>query len=172
MTKREQNTWIVIGAIFGVTVLLLLISFASGSGAAQTAAPQQPAAQPPAAGQQSQQPQAAPAGNPVRTASGLEYIDEVVGTGQQPVSGQTVVVHYTGYLDDGTEFDSSVRRGQPAEFNIDQVVTGFREGIMGMKVGGKRKLIIPPELAYGAQGNGAIPPNARLTFEVELLGVK
>ncbi len=171
MTKREQNVWIVIAGLLGVTVILILIATIPGRGGSAIAgAPQQQAAAPPA--QQSQPMPQSPVGEAVRTASGLEYIDEVVGSGPQPQPGQNVVVHYTGYLDDGTIFDSSVQRGQPAEFPVDQVIPGFREGILGMKVGGKRRLIIPPELGYGAQGQGPIPPNARLTFDVELLEVK
>jgi len=109
------------------------------------------------------------------TASGLQYIDQAVGTGAQPQAGQTVTVQYTGYLDNGKVFDSSVQRNQPFEFVLGagQVIRGWDEGIASMKVGGKRRLIIPPQLAYGAQGaGGVIPPNARLTFDVELLGVK
>jgi peptidylprolyl isomerase len=170
MTKREQNVWIVIAGLLGVTVILILIATIPGRGGSPVAEAPQQQAVPPA--QQSQPMPQQPAGNAVRTASGLEYIDEVVGSGAQPQPGQTVVVHYTGYLDDGTIFDSSVQRGQPAEFPVDQVIAGFREGVLGMKVGGKRRLIIPPELGYGAQGQGPIPPNARLTFDVELLEVK
>jgi len=113
--------------------------------------------------------------NAVTTASGLKYIDEVVGTGASPERGQQVTVHYTGWLEDGTKFDSSVDRGSPFMFQIDvgQVIKGWDEGVMSMKVGGKRRLIIPPDLGYGARGaGGVIPPNATLIFEVELLGVR
>jgi FKBP-type peptidyl-prolyl cis-trans isomerase len=112
----------------------------------------------------------------VTTASGLKYVDMVVGTGPTPQPGQTATVHYTGWLKDGTEFDSSVRRGQPFQFPIGKgaVIKGWDEGVSTMKVGGKRKLMIPPALAYGegGAGGGRIPPNAELTFDVELLGVQ
>jgi peptidylprolyl isomerase len=111
----------------------------------------------------------------VTTPSGLKYIDEVVGTGESPKPGQMVTVHYTGTLENGTKFDSSVDRGQPFVFQIGvgRVIRGWDEGVMTMKVGGKRRLIIPSELGYGARGaGGVIPPNATLIFEVELLGVK
>jgi FKBP-type peptidyl-prolyl cis-trans isomerase FkpA len=114
-------------------------------------------------------------GNMITTASGLQYQDLVVGTGATAVAGKTVSVHYTGYLEDGTKFDSSVDRNQPFEFTLGtgMVIPGWDEGVAGMKVGGKRKLVIPPNLAYGASGvPGAIPANATLTFDVELLEVK
>lgn len=110
-----------------------------------------------------------------KTASGLEYVDLVVGTGAQPAAGATVSVHYTGWLTDGRKFDSSVDRGQPLVFPVGRgrVIKGWDEGVGSMKVGGKRRLTIPPELAYGAAGaGGVIPPNATLVFEVELLGIQ
>ena len=110
----------------------------------------------------------------ITTPSGLKYIDETVDTGHSPARRQKVRVHYTGRLTDGKKFDSSVDRGQPVEFviGVGQVIQGWDEGGASMKVGGKRQLIIPPELGYGARGaGGAIPPNAELIFDVELLGV-
>ena len=111
----------------------------------------------------------------VTTPSGLKYIDVTEGTGDSPKTGQTVTVHYTGTLENGKKFDSSRDRGTPFEFKIGvgQVIKGWDEGVGTMKVGGKRQLMIPPELGYGARGaGGVIPPNATLNFDVELLGVK
>jgi serine/threonine protein kinase/FKBP-type peptidyl-prolyl cis-trans isomerase/cyclophilin family peptidyl-prolyl cis-trans isomerase len=110
----------------------------------------------------------------ITTSSGLKYQDMVVGTGTKANVGDTVIVDYTGWLMDGTKFDSSKDRGQPFEFQVGSgfVIKGWDEGITCMQVGGKRKLIIPPELAYGAIGSGSIPPNAILVFEVDLLGIK
>lgn len=111
--------------------------------------------------------------------SGVKYSDEVVGTGPEPKSGQSVSVHYTGWLDDkgqrGRKFDSSRDRSAPFSFvlNGQQVIAGWDIGVATMKVGGKRTLIIPPEQGYGARGaGGVIPPNATLIFDVELLGVR
>ena len=109
----------------------------------------------------------------VETKSGLKYEDTKVGTGKEAKDGTSVSVHYTGYLTDGTKFDSSVDRGTPFELSLPgQVIAGWNEGIPGMKVGGKRKLVIPAALGYGESGQGPIPPGATLVFEVELLDVK
>ena len=109
------------------------------------------------------------------TESGLKYSDFVVGEGASPETGQSVTVHYTGWLEDGTKFDSSLDRGEPFTFQIGmgQVIAGWDEGVSTMKVGGKRQLVIPPDLGYGEQGAGnIIPANATLIFEVELLDVQ
>ena len=118
-------------------------------------------------------------GKAMTTASGLQIIDTKVGTGPTPKPGQICVVHYTGWLYEdgkkGKKFDSSVDRNEPLEFPVGQhkVIAGWDEGVSSMKVGGKRTLIIPPALGYGARGaGGVIPPNATLIFDVELLGVK
>jgi FKBP-type peptidyl-prolyl cis-trans isomerase len=119
------------------------------------------------------------AGKMVELANGLKYVDSKVGTGAEATSGHKVTVHYTGWLDNngekGKKFDSSLDRGEPFSFNLGghQVIRGWDEGVAGMKIGGKRTLTIPPELGYGARGApGAIPPNATLIFDVELLGVQ
>ena len=110
----------------------------------------------------------------VTTASGLVYEELVVGSGDEAVAGMQVTVHYTGWLTNGDKFDSSKDRDDPFSFGLGQgqVIRGWDEGVAGMKVGGKRKLTIPPQLGYGARGaGGVIPPNATLVFEVELLEV-
>jgi FKBP-type peptidyl-prolyl cis-trans isomerase len=117
----------------------------------------------------------------ITTASGLKYIDDTEGSGAAAAPGQTVTVHYTGWLYDetkpgnkGAKFDSSKDRNDPFKFPLGagRVIKGWDEGVAGMKIGGKRTLIIPPELGYGARGaGGVIPPNATLMFEVELLGI-
>jgi peptidylprolyl isomerase len=124
-------------------------------------------------------PEAADAQPVTTTASGLKIIDVKVGTGPSPKPGQTCVMNYTGWLYEngkkGAKFDSSLDRNQPFSFPIGQhqVIAGWDEGVATMKVGGKRTLIIPPELGYGSRGaGGVIPPNATLMFDVELLGVK
>jgi peptidylprolyl isomerase len=110
----------------------------------------------------------------VTTASGLRYIDVVIGKGASPLVGKQVKVHYTGTLENGKKFDSSVDRKEPFSFliGVGQVIPGWDEGVMTMKIGGKRKLIIPAKLGYGVKGaGGVIPPNATLLFDVELLDV-
>jgi len=112
---------------------------------------------------------------PTNSAGGLKFEVLKAGSGMEATAGKTVTVHYTGWLTDGTKFDSSVDRQEPFSFSLGagQVIKGWDQGVQGMKLGEKRKLTIPPELGYGIQGaSGVIPPNATLVFEVELLDVK
>ena len=109
------------------------------------------------------------------TSSGLRYTDVAEGQGDRAKAGQTAVVHYTGWLTNGTKFDSSKDRGEPFSFPIGQgrVIRGWDEGVAGMRVGGKRVLVVPPDLGYGHRGaGGVIPPDATLKFEVELLELR
>jgi peptidylprolyl isomerase len=148
-----------------IIIVLLLVA-----AVAIPACSQKEGATPPAGGKQV----LPAAAKPVTTPSGLTYVDLAVGNGPAPTPGKPVKVHYTGWLENGTKFDSSVDRGQPFVFTIGagEVIPGWDEGVMTMKAGGKRKLIIPPQLGYGAAGaGGVIPPNATLVFEVELLEV-
>jgi FKBP-type peptidyl-prolyl cis-trans isomerase len=106
--------------------------------------------------------------------SGLEIEDQIVGDGEEAIAGQTVEVHYTGWLVDGTKFDSSHDRSQTFRFKLGggQVIAGWDQGVAGMKIGGTRKLTIPPDMGYGERGaGGVIPPNATLVFKVELIGL-
>jgi len=112
---------------------------------------------------------------PAPAAGSLQVSDQVVGTGAEAAPGRTVLMHYRGRLPDGQRFDSSYERGRPIEFVLGQkmVIPGWEQGVIGMRVGGKRTLVIPPQLAYGAAGQGAaVPPNATLIFEVELVQVR
>ena len=114
-------------------------------------------------------------GTPAQMPGGLQYIDVVVGTGDEAHAGQNVAVHYTGWLTSGAKFDSSRDRGQPFTFRLGggNVIQGWDQGVVGMRVGGQRRLIIPPSMGYGASGaGGVIPPNATLIFDVELLQVR
>lgn len=113
------------------------------------------------------------AGAEVTTPSGLKIQDLKVGDGPSPKPGQTVTVHYIGWLEDGTEFNNSRKLGRPAQFRIGELIKGWDEGLSTMKVGGKRVLYVPSNLAYGVKGSPPnIPPNANLKFEIELLGVR
>ena len=131
----------------------------------------------PALAQQETKPMESPKDTPAKevvTASGLKYTDLKAGTGTEAKSGDVVEVHYTGWLENGTKFDSSLDRGRPFKFKLGagQVIKGWDQGVAGMKVGGKRKLTIPADLGYGRQGaGGVIPPGATLIFDVELLSV-
>lgn len=149
---------------------LLLVGCNKSSEQAKPAEEKSAAAEPAA----TSYPGAATAAEPTSTPSGLKYIDLVVGNGATAEAGKEVVVHYTGYLTNGFKFDSSVDRDLAYAFPLGarRVIRGWDEGIAGMKVGGKRKLIIPPALGYKESGAGPIPPNAELVFDVELLDVK
>jgi len=162
-----------------VTLILLLLAFGSAQLlAAQTTTQKAPPKATPARSATATASNSVSAtitkAQPVTTPSGLKYVDMVVGTGGSPKVGDTVLVHYTGTFTNGKVFDSSVGK-QPFQFVLGQgqVIKGWDEGVGSMKVGGKRKLIIPPDLAYGARGYpGVIPPNSTLTFVVQLLKIK
>jgi FKBP-type peptidyl-prolyl cis-trans isomerase len=157
-----------------VVALLLLVPFALLS-AQETAAPEGKKAGAAAQKSGEKKTSAKQGAKKVTTPSGLQYEDIKVGAGAEPKPGQTVAVHYTGWLTNGKKFDSSEDRGQPFEFVLGrgQVIKGWDEGVATMKVGGERKLTIPPDLAYGTNGiGGVIPPNATLVFNVKLLRIK
>lgn len=182
-----RDILISIGVMLVCVVLLVIAQVLPQSGAIASETHSAPVATltTPAIAQTSQQPDALTPTTPamsdsqsdqnvVTTDSGLQYVDIVEGTGATPQAGQTVVVHYTGTLENGTKFDSSRDRNQPFSFQLGagRVIRGWDEGISTMKVGGRRQLIIPPDLGYGARGaGGVIPPNATLVFDVELLRI-
>lgn len=151
--------------VAAVLALLLASGCAasSGQGGAESPTPASGEAAPPA-----------PASRTVTTPSGLTYEDLVVGDGRMAEAGMQAVVHYTGTFPDGRKFDSSHDRGQPYPFRLGAgvVIRGWDEGVAGMRVGGKRRLVIPPALAYGPDGRGSIPPNATLHFDVELVDLR
>ena len=161
---RRRTIWIIIGVI-------ALIAVAAGVYLAFFNQP----AEPPAPQTSGNPADPVPGVETITTASGLSYQDLTPGSGAEAQAGKTVAVHYTGWLTDGTKFDSSRDGGQPFEFTLGRgsVIPGWDEGVAGMQVGGTRKLFIPAELAYGAAGySGVIPPNATLVFDVELVEVK
>jgi len=156
--------------VVSLLVLLALAAAACGPQATTSNPTTQPTNQP---ATQPAQPAATPSEGEVTTASGLRYVDQVAGTGEPPQMADFVRIHYVGTLEDGTQFGSSIG-GEPAVFwtGVNALIPGWDEGIGSMKVGGKRRLIIPPDLAFGERGSGnVIPPNATLIFEVELLAI-
>lgn len=176
----KQTPWL-IAAVLALTVVGCANNDATENAApadtAATASPTPQASPTPASppGPATNGGKMATGGKMTTTASGLKYQDTKVGTGAVAKTGQTVQVHYTGTLTNGTKFDSSRDQNKPFTFTIDggQVIKGWDEGVQGMKVGGRRRLTVPPDLGYGAAGaGGVIPPNATLVFDVELLGIQ
>lgn len=167
------------GVIVTFSFLLLVASFLGAGNKPEAIAEQLPSNQPPATliatnPNSESENTLMTSENIITTDSGLQYVELEAGTGATPQRGQTVVVHYTGTLENGKKFDSSRDRGTPFSFKIGvgQVIQGWDEGVGSMRVGGRRKLIIPPELGYGSRGaGGVIPPNATLIFDVELLRI-
>ena len=158
-----------------IVLALAILGLAISSPAQTATTPKETTAQKPASTRPNTSAPTKVTGPPTKTASGLEYWDIKVGAGAVAQSGQHVKVDYTGWLTNGKKFDSSVDAGRPFEFMLgaSQVIKGWDEGVAGMKVGGKRQLRIPPDLAYGPKGYpGLIPSNSTLIFDVELLGVK
>ena len=168
---RSLTGWLALAALIAVTGC----QQQSGSSATSSSSTSSSTEAAPAPAPATQPTAAASGAKEVSMPSGLKFVDLTVGDGAIAESGKSVSVHYTGWLTDGTKFDSSVDRGQPFSFTLGagQVIRGWDEGVAGMRIGGKRKLTIPSELGYGARGaGGVIPPNATLVFDVELLGVK
>jgi FKBP-type peptidyl-prolyl cis-trans isomerase len=161
---RRNRQRIILGTIFLLVVVLIgYLVYRDYSSRNQPASTGTLDATPPA-----------PSANAVTTASRLIYEDLQVGDGATAAPGDSVTVNYTGWLEDGTKFDSSLDSGQTLDFTIGtgSVIAGWEEGVVGMKVNGIRLLVIPPELGYGASANGPIPANSQLTFEVQLLAIK
>ena len=172
-SRTRKRTVGVLALVTGLGLVVTLAAACGGGG--EEASPTPTVRGTEAPGTQAAGGPPAVSGEPTTTASGLQFIDIKVGSGASPQRGQTVVVNYTGWLTNGTKFDSSVDRGQPFSFVIGtgKVIKGWDEGVASMKVGGKRRLIIPPDLGYGAGGNPPIiPANAQLIFDVELLEIK
>lgn len=174
MRQFRTREWIaVVVAVAGATVLFFgnnIWQFVAGTGIEQAAAPLTNTLADQLSGTVQQQ---EPMTN-ISTTAGIEIYELKAGEGAEAVAGKTIAAHYVGVLTDGTKFDSSIDRGQPFEFTLGagQVIKGWDVGIAGMKIGGVRRLVISPELGYGAQAMGPIPANSTLVFEVQLVGVK